>query len=494
MNRSIKILLAALLTVSSQAFAEVRNIDKTFVALRDQRNRAAHMTTFASLAALKNDDRLCGAFQVTGFYNGGSKSTGLGEALMKNGQNWFKVDNTGSTALKGAEDGRLMVRIGGSTGASVTADSVAITPEVSSYGVLLKYNQQLDGLAEGLWFAVNAPVANVSTNVNLVITNPSTTTYNGLTGLAQYFAGTAGTTQDALKKSKMDGKAKDRTELGDVEVQVGWNFIDSEKHQIGINAGVHFPTGTKPTAEYLFEPTVGSVHWALGAGFNANATVWEGDNSAIKFLGTIDYRYLLEDTETRMLEIAQSNQVSLGRWTSLAKFGATSNFIPAANVLARDFNITPGSQVDAIAAFAYNNGGFSIDLGYNLFFKDAETGALKVAWTDNVYGIPNNLTFAPGTAGSAKGSGATTDAQNIVSLNNAEEAAATGIAAGYRIDQDAALTPSVLTHKVFAGAGYTASEWDYPVMVGVGGSYEFANEARTSADGFGVWGKLGVAF
>ena len=197
MNRSIKILLAALLTVSAQAFAEVRNIDKTFVALRDQRNRAAQMTTFASLAALKNDDRLCGAFEVTGFYNGGAKSVALGEALMKNGQNWFKVDNTGSTALKGAENGLLMVRT--TTSASVTADSVAITPEVSSYGVLLKYNQQLDGLAEGLWFAVNAPVANVSTNVNLVITNPSTTTYNGLTGLGQYFAGTAGTTQDALK-------------------------------------------------------------------------------------------------------------------------------------------------------------------------------------------------------------------------------------------------------------------------------------------------------
>ena len=42
--------------------------------------------------------------------------------------------------------------------------------------------------------------------------------------------------------------------------------------------------------------------------------------------------------------------------------------------------------------------------------------------------------------------------------------------------------------------GYTAAEWDYPVMVGVGGSYEFVSEARTAAEGFGVWGKLGVAF
>ena len=491
MNQSIKILLAALFAVSSTVFAEVSDINKTFIALRDQRNRAAHMTTFATLAAPKNDDRLGGAFQVTGFYNGGTKSVELGQALMKNGKNFIVIDNAGAGDN---ENGRFTVHADNAVApntnlASVTADKVAITPEVNSYGVLLKYNQQLDGLAEGLWFAVNAPIANVQTNANLAITNPSAA-FGGLT-LNQYLAGTAGTFQEGLKYSKIDGKAHDRTELGDVEVQLGWNFVDSEKHQVGINMGVHFPTGTKPTGEFLFEPTVGSVHWAIGAGLNVNATMWENDTQALKFLATADYRYLLEDTERRTLELVQNGVPVLGRWANIASFNTTAPLRPAANDLTRDFNITPGSQVDTIAAFEYTNGGFSFDVGYNLFFKDAETGSLKQAWVDNQIGIAQSdiittaLALAHGAAGTV---------QRLLSINNVEEAAAGNILAGFRIDQNAVLAPSALTHKVFAGMGYTATEWDYPVMVGVGGSYEFVNNARTAAEGFGVWGKVGVAF
>jgi len=53
-------------------------------------------------------------------------------------------------------------------------------------------------------------------------------------------------------------------------------------------------------------------------------------------------------------------------------------------------------------------------------------------------------------------------------------------------------TPSQVSNKLFAGLGYVFKKWDNPLMLGLGGSYEWANSAAIS--GWAVWGKIGIGF
>ena len=62
-----------------------------------------------------------------------------------------------------------------------------------------------------------------------------------------------------------------------------------------------------------------------------------------------------------------------------------------------------------------------------------------------------------------------------------------------QLDIDAAVTPSQLTHTIFGGIGYIFKEWKNPLMLGLGGWYEFASD-RSDVESFLVWAKIGVHF
>ena len=36
--------------------------------------------------------------------------------------------------------------------------------------------------------------------------------------------------------------------------------------------------------------------------------------------------------------------------------------------------------------------------------------------------------------------------------------------------------------------------WEYPLMLGLGAQYEFADRHEGGIENWGIWGKLGVAF
>jgi hypothetical protein len=56
-----------------------------------------------------------------------------------------------------------------------------------------------------------------------------------------------------------------------------------------------------------------------------------------------------------------------------------------------------------------------------------------------------------------------------------------------------ASTGSQFTNAIFGGAGYVFKNWDCPLMLGVGGKYEFANN-NNALEQWGVWLKAGVGF
>ena len=137
-------------------------------------------------------------------------------------------------------------------------------------------------------------------------------------------------------------------------------------------------------------------------------------------------------------------------------------------------------------ALAYNNGGFCLDFGYNLFWKDDEETKLKGGqFTDGVWGIAQR-TFDTSAAllGGAAGSLPVTAAADLLSGRTLK---ATDLSV------KAAETPSQVTHKIFAALGYVFKDWECPLMLGLGGGYEFRG-SNAALEKWELWLKLGVGF
>ncbi len=131
----------------------------------------------------------------------------------------------------------------------------------------------------------------------------------------------------------------------------------------------------------------------------------------------------------------------------------------------------------------YNWCGFAFDLGYNLFYRDKEKVTLEGPGCDGVAQFTDSKWAIAARDFS-------TESNNAPTLAGADLV--------YRdintvdLDLNSASTPRLLTHKLFAGVGYWTKTWDVPMLVGVGGHYEFADADIVSNWGFNA--RLGVGF
>ncbi len=60
------------------------------------------------------------------------------------------------------------------------------------------------------------------------------------------------------------------------------------------------------------------------------------------------------------------------------------------------------------------------------------------------------------------------------------------------LDPEVAATPAQSSFKIFASLGF-ADTGDYPLILGVGASYEFVSN-NSGTDGVGIWGTFGLSF
>jgi len=193
-----------------------------------------------------------------------------------------------------------------------------------------------------------------------------------------------------------------------------------------------------------------------------------------------DLRYLIKNTQRRTFSLKddEGNRINFGQYYLGGKTGEQSLF-PLANVLTPNIYVTPGLTFEAIAALAFNTKNFTLDIGYNIFAKDGERITLKDSWEKNTYAIatPGFNTTVDFNADS--------DFQPGIDIDHALRVS--------NLDFDALRTPCQITHKIYGGLGYTFNECKYPVLLGLGSSYEFVN-GNTALENWAIWGKLGISF
>jgi len=625
MNKILKgLLLAALAMGAAQVQAHT---NKTFMMPRPAGvNLAMEYTTFNELVNRKDNDKFGANFQVTGFYQASTNGERAGKYFGINNKDTINLNYeakrpgtitppavvpnpgnpcTASTVNCDLDLGYILHDRAGELQGKVA--SINFDPEQRVYGARLDYYQDLEKIVKGLYLTAALPVVHVENNMNMSLAcgtipacgpcTPCAPTTNVLTPataadaalntrVLNYFKGctdvsfvgvhTTGdvldnlavnNTQAPLTKAKINGK-RSETGVADIDVKLGYKFLDKENYMVALNLGVTFPTGNEAKGNYVFEPIVGNgQHWGFGFGMDSLFRVWSNEESNLKFALMFNYRYLFENDECRTLGLnapavtpavvnncptpCDKPRCSTARnWGQYALLGdnktvvAPFTLIPAANLTTLNVNVTPGSQFDGIAAFTYNHGGWTLDLGYNLYLREGERVKLRNAGCATAcptpvvtpatnacnpcgntgcastieakrYGVAsrgfdtNRAINAGGTSGTpanpvpansqfgnATGAFAGSTSADAVILAARAASDFDGCAVSFidcsSLNTCVAETPSQNSHKLFVGAGYIFKEWDNPLMLGLGGSYEWANSA--ALDQWSVSAKIGIGF
>jgi hypothetical protein len=528
MKKITGILLSLTIVASASA---TTHTNKTFLMPRDHNaNLAMEMTTWHKQIRKIDEDQFKTLIQAVPFYQSSASDGDLGKYFgvtnrRSNGRldDYIYVSNSASDRHLYTHD--ILMDCNTETDAVVAASNTFIQkiifqPYQNSYGLRLDWHQKLDKLINGLYFEVNMPVVHVkhsmgytnvySTTQNLVSAS-TPITFNGTAiSLEDYLTGnvvndsTATTShhQAALTHYKIHN-GQSQTGIADLNLVLGYNFLYQEDNHIGINVIFTIPTGNTPDGEYRWEPVVGNGgHFAFGLGFDSAFEIWKSNNKSLDLSIAMNYKYLFESTEKRTVDFKYSNTTDFTNQNTRVFWGpyvlggsrGDTTATPLANFLTQDLEITPGSQLDAMLMLSFNCGNWTFDLGYELYAKEEESLELKHTWSTGTYGIASwywdtNDAFMDGSTATNetiyRGYSATT-------YSSGYDLTQVTIEQAHLLHGDAA-TPSQLTQKIFGSVGYAFNKWKYPLMLGLGGSYEFTSE-NSALELWALWFKLGIDF
>jgi hypothetical protein len=281
--------------------------------------------------------------------------------------------------------------------------------------------------------------------------------------------------QIKLDHAKIAGK-QNASGIADVDISLGYKFLSKPQYYAALAVAVTIPTGNTADGIYAFEPIFGNGnHVGVGVDMDAQSRLWGDDEHNIKMNLFMNYRYLLKKHENRTVQIKDR---PFSRYFLLGSTQSPS-LIPAANVLTQNVDVTPGSQFDGILGIAYNNGGFVLNIGYNMYFHESESVDYKGGFNETYYQI-------------AARSYTASAANFTITAANTDDGVTIPLLIG-NLDIDTGETPSQFTNALYAGFGYYCNEWDVPLMFGLNGKYELASE-NSAIGQWTVAGKVGVGF
>jgi hypothetical protein len=393
---------------------------------------------------MEKGDRMGGCLQVVPFYRKSRNKDTWGKGLGIANKNEF---STVTTSVVAGEIAPQQI-LGANTAAATT---VKLNPEHYAVGANLQWNQCLSELYEGLYLSVNSAIVqdNRRDNFEISAANPA-----HATAIKALLVKTAG------KKGRYSENTwVNQSGLESPEIMLGYNFVDSDAAKVGLNLAGVIPTGTDPSLELVNEPLVGGRHFELGAGLNACANLMNDESYSLKAYFNANYRYAFQRTVKVLPRLtgvaAASSNMEMGHC-----FKVTDANTSVSDQYGLDAEVKPGSKLDGYAMLCYCMDNFCLDLGYNLKFAQAHTPKEKGTF------VATNIQAANGAAFNV--------ALTAANLDRKRE--------------------QMLIHRFTGNAGMTMRDWDYPVMFGLGGSFDVASKKQITPENWQVHGKVGVCF
>jgi hypothetical protein len=306
--------------------------------------------------------------------------------------------------------------------------------------------------------------------------------------------------------------------FAEAQVALGWNFINTPLGHAGLNIRGSIPAGTESQAIYLFEPIIGNGHHAeVGVGFTGHLILWEKDgDQTVGIYTDVNFTHLFNSRQRRSFDLINPSDPEnlffkgFGTRYILAKqFDTLGNYtgvtIPTIDLTTLECDVSMAIQIDAVIMASYEYRNYTIDLGYDVWFRSREMISNREIIPNNTYalkGIQNVATLSGSSI--ATQSTATIFGNNYTDQSLVADPNPPVFFSDDMIDKSSAEATRGFTHKVFGNVSYS---WENCIrfvapFIGIGGEVEFEGlnprheikANKNSISQWGVWIKVGLGF
>lgn len=295
-----------------------------------------------------------------------------------------------------------------------------------------------------------------------------------------------------MKYGKICSGTLTTTQLADLQIELGYDFILEEDSHLGAKLILKIPSGNTPKSRFVFEPIVGNEgHFEFGAGLTAHYVLFTRNNSdrfVWYFEGDVTHLFRGR-RQKRLFDLKKNGCFS--RYLLLKTFttGQVDGLERGPNIFAQEVRTSFGVQVDITTLFSYQTECWDYELGYNFWARSHENlKELCCTIPTNTFGIKgtqlmtNNMTASLSTIKENEGTQGANDGSDphFVACSD--------------LDICSALVPSAISHSVVGYLGYTVDSDDIKVLepyIGIGAQVEFSGRDNAALDQWHIWLKGG---
>ena len=356
------------------------------------------------------------------------------------------------------------------------------------------------------WASVFVPVQQVRHSLNIVET-PSPT--SGVPIIPPSFPNVISALNNPeWLYGKLSPDKLKKTGVDDISLRIGYNFVRCEDDLIGAYGLLFIPTGKGTKSEYLFEPIVGSKHVGLGFGLIGDYTLYECGAASIDLMFDARYARFFKAHETRSIDLYNGDW---SRYLLVATPADPVTPLPGINFFTQEVDVNPRNMLEVWVAASFNYCNFHFEAGYDFWYRSKE----KISLADQDLGVGiYDIAYDPMTTCQISEScakicqsvptfpGAPASDLEFVTVKNsnlindtfvAESSNCANIPCSY-LNLNSAAHPRALSSTVYGAISYDCCLCcEYPVMIGIGGQYEFTHR-RSALSQYGVWLKTAISF
>ena len=294
--------------------------------------------------------------------------------------------------------------------------------------------------------------------------------------------------QPGMLYGKIDGPQTKRG-LGDIQLLVGYDFIDKSSNYLALNTGLIVPTSNKPNGEYFWGPVLGNnKHTGIVLGAYGHAHVYHKNDCYLWFTWSTKNIYLVPNTQkrsfdltrgpwTRYLAMYRNEQDRISTIHTLGTQGIKTFGI---NLMTQDVHVSPGFSNFSLTSFSLIKGGFNATLGLTTFIRESENVRFVNQW---VLG-PEVASFTTDND--------TNVLRDIGSLSSSGDLAGPNQIQYEDIDLTSGTATNLFVNSVYGTLGYYHNA-NHAQLYELGGSYEMSKE-NNALHRYTIWGKFQLTF
>ena len=438
--------------------------------------------------------------------------------------------------------------------------SVAFDPRIDSIVLEGSYYLGLDLWHPGLFFLANFPLVITRWDLGLRCKESNNITSQDAPVFPEGYmslttTNTAASIREALAGDFVFGDMKQpltygafpcgrmhKVAVAQIDCSLGYTFFADECSHLAALLTAVLPTGTIPSAEFVFEPIVGNGRlWEFGPGISTHCDlITVGDHHVAFHLNGV-FTYQFKRFQIRSFDFIGKG--ALSRYMLLKEFNEANEYagslINGIDFSTRRVRVGGSAKIDVAAMISYYSCCWGVDIGYNIYARtkeklrlqndlfpaefnrrlfgikgtegvyyrllDTSTGEVTIMPTSTLNSVQNKATIQDGSS-VTNGQFIQTGIPNQVAI--AWDSPLTGmlifaqtseppiVLTADSLDILSGSLPHQLTHKFFIHLNHTFDYSYWEPQIGIGGEIEFDGRSNilSSLNQWGFWCKCSVAF